>query len=55
MASKSKGKQLRELINSPKILVSPGVYDGYSARLTQQLGFASGSITGAGTSESRLG
>ena len=51
----SKGRQLKELINSPKILVTPGVYDGYSARLTEQLGFKSGSITGAGTSESRLG
>ena len=51
----SKGRQLKELINSPKILVTPGVYDGYSARLTQHLGFKSGSITGAGTSESRLG
>ncbi len=51
----SKGRQLKELINSPKILVTPGVYDGYSARLTQKLGFQSGSITGAGTSESRLG
>ena len=51
----SKGRQLKELINSPKILVTPGVYDGYSVRLTEHLGFKSGSITGAGTSESRLG
>ena len=51
----SKGRQLKELINSPKILVTPGVYDGYSVRLTQKMGFKSGSITGAGTSESRLG
>jgi 2,3-dimethylmalate lyase len=51
----SKGRQLKELINSPRILVTPGVYDGYSARLTQHFGFKSGSITGAGTSESRLG
>jgi 2-methylisocitrate lyase-like PEP mutase family enzyme len=51
----SKGRQLKELINSPTILVTPGVYDGYSVRLTEQLGFKSGSITGAGTSESRLG
>jgi 2-methylisocitrate lyase-like PEP mutase family enzyme len=51
----SKGRQLKELINSPRILVTPGVYDGYSARLTQHFGFQSGSITGAGTSESRLG
>lgn len=51
----SKGRQLKELINSPKILVAPGVYDGYSARLVEQMGFKTGSITGAGTSESRLG
>ena len=51
----SKGRQLRALIESPQILVTPGVYDGYSVRLTQKMGFKSGSITGAGTSESRLG
>jgi len=51
----SKGRQLKELIQSPQILVTPGVYDGYSVRLTQKMGFKSGSITGAGTSESRLG
>jgi len=51
----SKGRQLKELINSPQILVTPGVYDGYSARLVERAGFKSGSITGAGTSESRLG
>jgi len=52
---KSKGRQLKELINAPEILVAPGVYDGYSARLVERMGFRSGSITGAGTSESRLG
>ena len=51
----SKGRQLKELIHSPEILVTPGVYDGYSARLVEKAGFKSGSITGAGTSESRLG
>jgi 2-methylisocitrate lyase-like PEP mutase family enzyme len=51
----STGRQLKELINSPQILVTPGVYDGYSARLVEKAGFKSGSITGAGTSESRLG
>ena len=51
----SKGRQLRQLINAPGILVTPGVYDGYSARLVERMGFLSGSITGAGTSESRLG
>jgi 2-methylisocitrate lyase-like PEP mutase family enzyme len=51
----SKGRQLRRLINAPGILVTPGVYDGYSARLVERMGFKSGSITGAGTSDSRLG
>src|SRR5689334_17537861 len=51
----SRGRQLKELINSKEILVAPGVYDGYSARLVEQMGFKTGSITGAGTSESRLG
>jgi 2-methylisocitrate lyase-like PEP mutase family enzyme len=51
----SKGRQLKELIHSSQILVTPGVYDGYSARLVEKAGFKSGSITGAGTSESRLG
>ena len=51
----SKGRQLRQLINAPQILVAPGVYDGYSARLVERAGFKSASITGAGTSESRLG
>jgi 2-methylisocitrate lyase-like PEP mutase family enzyme len=51
----SKGRQLRNLIEAPEILVTPGVYDGYSARLVERMGFRSASITGAGTSESRLG
>jgi 2-methylisocitrate lyase-like PEP mutase family enzyme len=51
----SRGRRLRELINSPEILVAPGIYDGYSARLVEKAGFKSASITGAGTSESRLG
>jgi len=55
MRAASRGCQLKELIHSPKILVTPGVYDGYSVRLVEKAGFKSGSITGAGTSESRLG
>ena len=51
----SKGKQLKDLINAPKILIAPGVYDGYSVRLLEKLGFQSGSISGAGVSESHLG
>jgi len=51
----SKGRQLRQLIHSPEILVTPGVYDGYSVRLVERAGFKSASISGAGTSESRMG
>jgi 2-methylisocitrate lyase-like PEP mutase family enzyme len=51
----SRGARLKQLIHAPEILVSPGVYDGYSARLIEKAGFKSASITGAGTSESRLG
>ena len=45
----------RQLIDAEEILVQPGVYDGFSARLLQQMGFKSGSISGAGLSESTLG
>jgi 2-methylisocitrate lyase-like PEP mutase family enzyme len=51
----SKGRRLKELLHSPKILITPGVYDGFSARLVQKLGFATASISGAGVSEGRLG
>jgi 2-methylisocitrate lyase-like PEP mutase family enzyme len=51
----SKGRRLKELIHAREILVAPGVFDGYSARLVEKAGFKSASITGAGTSESRLG
>jgi len=42
------------LIEAEKFLVQPGVYDGVSARLIQQMGFKSGS-SGGGLSESTLG
>ncbi len=51
----SPGRQLKELLRAPQILIAPGIYDGYSARLIEQLGFRSASISGAGTSESRMG
>lgn len=51
----SKGRQFRELIHAPEILVQPGIYDGYSARLVERSGFRTASISGAGVSESRMG
>ena len=51
----SKGAQLKTLINAPAILITPGIFDGFSARLIERAGFKTASISGAGTSESRLG
>ena len=43
------------LIQSPGILVMPGVFDGFSVRLVEKLGFRAAAISGAGVSESALG
>ncbi len=51
----SKGKQLKDLLRAPELLIAPGVFDGYSVRLVQQLGFKTASVSGAGISESKLG
>jgi len=45
---------MRELLKGPKIVVSPGVYDGYSVRLAEKMGFATASTTGAGIANARL-
>jgi 2-methylisocitrate lyase-like PEP mutase family enzyme len=50
-----KTTQYRRLIEAEDILVQPGIYDGFSARLAQQMGFLSASISGAGLSETTLG
>jgi 2-methylisocitrate lyase-like PEP mutase family enzyme len=46
---------LRALIEAPEIVVMPGIFDGFSARLVESRGFKAGFITGSGLSESRLG
>ena len=51
----SKGAQFRTLLKEPGILITPGVFDGYSTRLVEAAGFKMGAISGAGVSESRLG
>jgi 2-methylisocitrate lyase-like PEP mutase family enzyme len=48
-------RSIRDLLNREQMLVSPGVYDGYSARLAEQAGFSLLSTTGAGLVNSRLG
>jgi 2-methylisocitrate lyase-like PEP mutase family enzyme len=55
LATASKGRQLKEFMESPEILIIPGVYDGYSARLVENAGFKVATASGAGISESHLG
>ena len=44
----SKGKSLRKLIEAPEILICPGVYDGFSARLATKYRYETAVISGAG-------
>lgn len=48
-------RSIRALLDRDDILVSPGVYDGYSARLAQAAGFSLVSSTGAGLANARWG
>ncbi|MBA4222422.1 MAG: carboxyvinyl-carboxyphosphonate phosphorylmutase [Methylobacterium sp.] len=45
----------RALLNSGEFLVSPGVYDGYSARLVEAAGFKSACTSGAAIANAILG
>ena len=47
--------QLRKMLQSGKLIVAPGAYDGISARLVEKAGFPAIYITGAGVASSRLG
>jgi 2-methylisocitrate lyase-like PEP mutase family enzyme len=51
----SPGARLRALLNQPGILITPGVYDGFSLRLVEMMGYRTAAISGAGLSESNLG
>jgi 2-methylisocitrate lyase-like PEP mutase family enzyme len=51
----SPGQKLRDLINAPEIMIVPGVFDGFSVRLVEAMGFKTAGISGAGLSESHLG
>src|SRR5215470_3544071 len=47
--------RLRQMFQSPGIIVAPGAYDGFSARLIEAAGFRCVYMTGAGTAGSHLG
>jgi 2-methylisocitrate lyase-like PEP mutase family enzyme len=53
--ARSPGAKLRALLAEPGILICPGVYDGFSLRLVEQMGFKTANVSGAGVSESNLG
>ncbi len=51
----TKASQMRALINAREICVSPGIYDGYSLKLVEQLGYKTASTTGAGLVNAKFG
>jgi 2-methylisocitrate lyase-like PEP mutase family enzyme len=48
-------RKFRELLAKGGLIIAPGVYDGYSARLVEKAGFEMAATTGAGISNSLLG
>jgi 2-methylisocitrate lyase-like PEP mutase family enzyme len=53
-SNRSKARRLRDLLANARPVVSPGVYDGYSVRLVEAMGFSTAAITGSGLSNTRL-
>lgn len=51
----SKTERMRALLAGDDLVISPGVYDGYSARLVEKAGFKTACTTGAGLSNSLFG
>ena len=47
--------RFRQMLKAPGIIVAPGAYDGFSARLIEAAGFKAVYMTGAGTAASHLG
>ena len=50
----TKAARMRQLLREARPLVSPGVYDGYSVRLAEAMGFRTAATTGAGLSNALL-
>jgi 2-methylisocitrate lyase-like PEP mutase family enzyme len=53
--TKTKARLYREMLEGPDLIVSPGVYDGYSARLVEAAGYKTAATSGAAISNSRMG
>lgn len=54
-AAATKAQAYRSLLASGEFIVSPGVYDGYSARLVEAAGFKTAATSGAAISNALLG
>jgi 2-methylisocitrate lyase-like PEP mutase family enzyme len=52
---KTSAQKFRDLLAKGGLIVAPGVYDGYSARLVEGAGFEMAATTGVGISNSLLG
>ncbi len=50
----TKAARMRQLLREARPLVSPGVYDGYSVRLAEAMGFRTAATTGAGLANALL-
>ncbi len=55
IAAPSRARRFRELLANARPVVSPGVFDGYSARLVESMGFSTAATTGAGLANSLIG
>lgn len=53
--SMSAPARLRELLREDGVIRAPGIYDGISARLVEQVGFQAGYVTGGGAAVSMIG
>jgi 2-methylisocitrate lyase-like PEP mutase family enzyme len=53
--NQSAAKKFRELLASDELIVAPGVFDGYSARLVELAGFKTAATSGAALSNALLG
>lgn len=49
----TKARKMREML-AEGIVASPSIFDGYSSRLVEKMGFKSAAVTGSGLSNSRL-
>jgi 2-methylisocitrate lyase-like PEP mutase family enzyme len=50
----TKMREMRALLKQSRPLLSPGIFDGYSLRLVEAMGYKTASTTGAGLANSRL-